>query len=151
MPGVIAGLSYGWWTHKHNRHHGSPNQEGKDPDIASGVLAFTAAVAQAGSGTAGRFVRRQGWFFFPLLLLEGVNLHVAGAELPDRAPSVPEHAAAQRAPRSAHDRLILRRARRPVPLTGLLASYAIVVRYLNAVGLRHRDPFACPLVQQFRA
>jgi hypothetical protein len=35
--------------------------------------------------------------------------------------------------------------------TSLFGSYAIVVRYLNAVGLRHRDPFACPLVQQFRA
>ena len=29
-------------------------------------------------GATGWFVRRQGWFFFPLLLLEGVNLHVAG-------------------------------------------------------------------------
>ena len=35
--------------------------------------------------------------------------------------------------------------------TSLMASYAIVVRYLNAVGLRARDPFTCPLVQQFRA
>ena len=39
----------------------------------------------------------------------------------------------------------------PYTQTSLLRSYAIVVRYLNAVGLRFRDPFACPLVQQFRA
>jgi fatty acid desaturase len=39
----------------------------------------------------------------------------------------------------------------PYTQTSLLGSYAIVLRYLNAVGLRHRDPFACPLVQQFRA
>jgi hypothetical protein len=32
-----------------------------------------------------------------------------------------------------------------------MTSYGIVVRYLNAVGLRSRDPFACPLVQQYRA
>ena len=60
MSGVFAGLSYGWWTHKHNRHHGAPNQEGKDPDIASGVLAFTPAHragtdrARPGGSSAGR-------------------------------------------------------------------------------------------------
>ena len=35
--------------------------------------------------------------------------------------------------------------------TSLFGSYAIVVRYLNRVGLRSRDPFACHIVQQFRA
>jgi len=35
--------------------------------------------------------------------------------------------------------------------TRLLQSYGIVVRYLNAVGLKHRDPFQCPLVQRYRA
>ena len=34
--------------------------------------------------------------------------------------------------------------------TTLLKSYGIVVRYLNAVGLRARDPFECPLVSQYR-
>lgn len=34
--------------------------------------------------------------------------------------------------------------------TGLLQSYAIVVRYLNRVGLSAVDPFECPLVRQFR-
>jgi fatty acid desaturase len=35
--------------------------------------------------------------------------------------------------------------------TSLAASYGIVVRYLNKVGLDARDPFTCPLVQQYRA
>jgi len=35
--------------------------------------------------------------------------------------------------------------------SGLVQSYGIVVRYLNAVGLKHRDPFQCPLVQRYRA
>ena len=35
------GLSYGWWVSKHHRHHAHPNQQGADPDIAIGVLAFT--------------------------------------------------------------------------------------------------------------
>ena len=34
--------------------------------------------------------------------------------------------------------------------TSLLRSYAIVVRYLNRVGLAERDPFSCPLVRQYR-
>nr|WP_202422073.1 acyl-CoA desaturase [Gordonia sp. SID5947] len=34
--------------------------------------------------------------------------------------------------------------------TSLVASYAIVVRYLNQAGLGERDPFTCPLVQTYR-
>ena len=34
--------------------------------------------------------------------------------------------------------------------TGLIQSYAIVVRYLNRVGLFAMDPFHCPLVRQYR-
>ena len=32
----------------------------------------------------------------------------------------------------------------------LLGSYGIVIAYLNRVGLSARDPFDCPMVQQFR-
>lgn len=34
--------------------------------------------------------------------------------------------------------------------TGLLASYGIVVNYLNRVGLSAADPFDCPLVKRYR-
>ncbi|ANY23175.1 fatty acid desaturase family protein [Gordonia terrae] len=34
--------------------------------------------------------------------------------------------------------------------TSLVASYGIVIRYLNQVGLGHRDPFTCPLVRTYR-
>ena len=76
MAGLFAGLSYSWWRDKHNRHHAAPNQEGRDPDVAPGALAFTREIAeQRNNGFAGWFVRRQGWLFFPLLTLEGLNLH----------------------------------------------------------------------------
>jgi len=75
MSGVFAGLSYGWWSHKHNRHHNKPNQEGKDPDIGPGVLAFTPSQGRSKAGAPQWFRRRQGYLFFPLLLLEGLNLH----------------------------------------------------------------------------
>jgi len=75
---LLVGLSFGWWVDKHSRHHAHPNTEGADPDIAAGALVFTAADAQARVGALGRILaRRQAWLFFPLLLLEGLNLHVA--------------------------------------------------------------------------
>jgi fatty acid desaturase len=70
------GLSYGWWVDKHNRHHAHPNTEDADPDIAVGAFAFTAAQARASRGLARLVYRYQAYLFFPLLLLEGVNLHV---------------------------------------------------------------------------
>jgi fatty acid desaturase len=38
----------------------------------------------------------------------------------------------------------------PYAETGLFRSYGIVMQYLNKVGLKHSDPFLCPLVSQLR-
>jgi fatty acid desaturase len=77
---LLIGLSFGWWVDKHNRHHAHPNEEGQDPDIGDGVLAFTNNQIARRHAGVGRFVaRHQAWLFFPLLLLEGLNLHVASA------------------------------------------------------------------------
>lgn len=79
IANLYAGMSYGWWTHKHSRHHAKPNQVGTDPDVANGVLVFHADPdAAPRTGLRGWVAARQGWFFFPLLLLEGLNLHVSG-------------------------------------------------------------------------
>jgi fatty acid desaturase len=72
---AFAGLSYGWWLHKHNRHHSGPNQEGRDPDIGPGPIAFTPALARTRTGWAAALTRWQGVWFFLLLPLEGLNLH----------------------------------------------------------------------------
>lgn len=77
ISGLFVGLSHGWWQGKHNRHHANPNKEGADPDIAAGVLAFTPNVARDRRGLGARVTHRQGYFFFPLLLLEGLHLHVS--------------------------------------------------------------------------
>src|SRR3569833_699562 len=75
---LLVGLSYGWWVTKHNRHHANPNHEGRDPDIASGAIAFTPGDALARKAWPARaMARRQTNLFVPLLLLEGINLHVA--------------------------------------------------------------------------
>jgi fatty acid desaturase len=71
------GFSYGWWVDKHTRHHTHPNQEGKDPDIGGGVVAFTDGQVHASRGPVRFIVRHQRYLFFPLLMLEGIQLHVA--------------------------------------------------------------------------
>ncbi|GAA2025871.1 acyl-CoA desaturase [Pseudokineococcus marinus] len=76
---LVAGLSYGWWTGKHTRHHQAPNQLGVDGDVEPGALSFTVEAAESRRGALRWLTRHQGWLFFPLLLLEGVNLHVASA------------------------------------------------------------------------
>ncbi len=71
------GLSYGWWTDKHNRHHAHPNTEGADPDIMMKVLAFTASQARASRGLPRLAFRYQAYLFFPLLLGEAFSVHAA--------------------------------------------------------------------------
>jgi len=251
LSGLFAGLSYGWWKGKHNKHHNAPNQEGKDPDIGPGVLAFTPALVAPRTGVAARFTRRQGWFFFPLLTLEGAALHVASMQTlwqskeikhrwvelsfimsrligyvavlfvllpPGKAAAfigvqlalfgvllggsfAPNHKGMPIVPANMKVDFLRRQVlmsrnirggrvtdfamgglnyqiehhlfpsmpranlKRAQPIvraycaangvayteTRLLQSYGIVVRYLNAVGLKHRDPFQCPLVQRYRA
>ena len=53
---------------------------GTDPDIVDGPIAFVPDVAAQRSGIAAWLTRRQGWFFFPLLTLEGAALHVASIQ-----------------------------------------------------------------------
>jgi fatty acid desaturase len=89
LAGVFTGLSYGWWRSKHNRHHAAPNQVGKDPDIGDGAIAFTPEGATSRTGLAGWLARHQGWFFFPLLLLEVLNLHMSSVMTVLRPNTVP--------------------------------------------------------------
>ena len=251
LAGVFAGLSYGWWKDKHNRHHVAPNQEDRDPDIGPGAIAFTRDIAaRRSTGFPGWFMRRQGWLFFPLLTLEGINLHIeslrtlfgpdavahrrieaalvvtrlaafvvvllmllpvgkaaaffciqmavfglclGGSFAPNHKgmPIVPpttkidflrrqvlmsrnvrgglfvdavmgglnyqiEHHLFPSMPRPNLKRVqpIVREycAEHEVSYTevGLLESYGIVVDYLNNVGLRHHEPFECPVMSQYR-
>lgn len=250
IAGAFTGLSHAWWTGKHDRHHASPNREGHDPDIGPGLLAFTPSAAEGRtSGLAGWFQRHQGWLFFPLLTLEGVNLHaeslrelvrggagrrgelavvvvrlagyvaavlvllpplkalcfvavqlavlglcLGGAFAPNHKgmPILPrtttidflqrqvlmsrnvrggplvdvamgglnyqiEHHLFPRMPRPnlrlAQPLVRAHCREHGIPYTelGLVASYAVVVDYLNHVGLRARGPFECPLAADLRS
>jgi fatty acid desaturase len=78
---LFIGLSYGWWLKKHNAlHHANPNKAGVDPDIAPGTLVFVAEDARERTGVAKWFAARQGWAFFPLLTLAGLQLHVQSVQ-----------------------------------------------------------------------
>ncbi|MGK0721452.1 fatty acid desaturase family protein [Leucobacter sp. W1478] len=71
----FVGLSYSWWDSKHSRHHSNPNVVGKDPDIDVDTISFVQEDAAKSRGLVRMITRKQGWLFFPLLTLEGANLH----------------------------------------------------------------------------
>lgn len=246
----VVGISYAWWMTKHTRHHANPNKLGKDPDIDFDTISFTEESAAKQRGVMAFVTRRQGWLFFPMLTLEGINLHVTslrtlfsrgpvkgrwielglmaarfaiyfgaiftflplgmafafigvqlavfgiymGASFAPNHKGMPiipkdakldffskqvltsrnisggwwasalfgglnyqvEHHLFPNMPRPhlAKTREIVREYCRtldvPYTETTVLQSYAIVVRYLNRVGLAARDPFDCPMVNQFR-
>jgi fatty acid desaturase len=77
---LLVGVSFGWWVAKHDRHHSNPNHEDLDPDIDIPALAFTAGQARDKRGLARVVARYQAFLFFPLLLLEAAQLHVASAK-----------------------------------------------------------------------
>ncbi|GEN79880.1 fatty acid desaturase family protein [Actinotalea fermentans] len=252
IANLYAGMSYGWWQHKHSRHHAKPNQVGADPDIDPDVIVFhTTELERPRTGVRGWLTQRQGWLFFPLLLLEGLNLHVSGVKtIFGRGPVkrrpveiafitlrlggylalvfwvlpvgmafaflgvqlgifgvymgavfAPNHKGMPIVPRDARIDFLRRQVlmsrnirggrvtdvamgglnyqiehhlfpsmprpnlRRAQPIvrefcaahrvhyteTSLARSYAIVIRYLNAVGLAARDPFQCPLAAEYRS
>ncbi|MEU2057678.1 fatty acid desaturase family protein [Streptomyces bungoensis] len=72
-----VGMSYGWWMNKHTRHHAHPNHEDLDPDVAPDILVWSPDQARASRGLARLIGGHQALLFFPLLTLEGFNLHVA--------------------------------------------------------------------------
>ncbi len=249
---LFVGLSYGWWRHKHSRHHANPNKEGADPDLELPVIAVTPDRARRGRNRFTRWVMaHQGAFFFPLLLLEGISLHASSVRrVLSREPVerrwieiifltirlvgfvalvfivlspglaaaflavqlglfgfylgacfAPNHKGMPIVPKDMKIDFLRRQAamsrnirgsritdiamgglnyqiehhlfpsmprphlreaskiisaycrRHDVPYmtTGLFESYAIVIRYINRVGLGERDPFDCPLLAQRRA
>lgn len=71
---LALGFSYAGWVTTHNQHHAHPNQLGRDPDVDFSVLAFSKSQALEKTGIRRWVVDRQAYLFFPMLLLEAVNL-----------------------------------------------------------------------------
>ncbi|MYV99720.1 acyl-CoA desaturase [Streptomyces sp. SID3343] len=84
---LLMGMSTGWWNAKHNKHHANPNHLDKDPDVGVGVLVWDEGQTAGRTGFMGWLTRNQARLFFPLLLLEGLNLKVNGLmDLKNRTP-----------------------------------------------------------------
>ncbi len=81
LGNLLVGMSFGWWQGKHTRHHDKPNQLGADPDIEIPVIAVSEERAEKqkqGSRLVRWLTAHQGYFFFPILLLEGFSLYASG-------------------------------------------------------------------------
>lgn len=74
LANLFAGLSYGFWMRKHNRHHAKPNQIGSDPDIDIRVLSFTTESLESKTGPEKVISKNQGWMFPFLLFFTGFDL-----------------------------------------------------------------------------
>jgi len=75
---LMLGMSYGWWVHKHNLHHGNPNDVDLDPDIKVGAIAYSAEHVME-RGRFGRLAAMyQAYLFFPLTTLLAWSMHVTG-------------------------------------------------------------------------
>jgi fatty acid desaturase len=83
---LLLGMGAAWWSDKHNKHHANPNHVGKDPDVEVGALVWTRAQAVERRGFARFLTKYQAWLFFPMLLLEGLVLKVAGFQDLRRLP-----------------------------------------------------------------
>jgi fatty acid desaturase len=83
---ACLGLSYGWWLDKHNRHHAHPNDLDRDPDVRAGALVFDPTQAPGRRGLPRLLTSAQAYLFFPLLLLEGLHLHVSSVRAVHSGP-----------------------------------------------------------------
>lgn len=78
LANLFVGISYAWWMNKHSRHHANPNVVGKDPDIDPDFIVFNEEDAAKVNWITSFMTRKQGYLFFPMLMLEGFNLHLQG-------------------------------------------------------------------------
>jgi fatty acid desaturase len=77
VANVAVGMSYGWWTDKHTRHHNNPNHDDLDPDVQPEVLIWATESAWGRRGLKAFITRHQAGLFFPLLTLLGIDLRIS--------------------------------------------------------------------------
>jgi len=84
---LLLGMSYGWWVHKHNLHHGNPNDVDLDPDIKVGAIAYSLDHALARRRFGRLVAMYQAYLFFPLTTLLAWSMHVTGWTYLIKGPS----------------------------------------------------------------
>ena len=83
---LVLGISFHCWMRTHSEHHGHPNHIDLDPDIHFPIVAFTEGHAAAANPVAKWFIRRQSFFFFPLLMLMVTSLRMDSLQFLRRNP-----------------------------------------------------------------
>ena len=78
LCGFVTGLTPSWWQDKHNAHHISPNQVGRDGDIEVSTFVYTEEQALAARGFLRFMVKYQAFLFYPVLLLTSLSLFFGG-------------------------------------------------------------------------
>jgi fatty acid desaturase len=73
---LILGMSYGWWKHKHTKHHNHPNQTTLDPDINIAFLAFDENQSLRARYPTRFMIRYQAFFFLPLLTVSVLAMRI---------------------------------------------------------------------------
>lgn len=76
----LIGLSRSWWIDTHNQHHVNPNDLDLDPHTAIPIFAFDDAQVREKRGLPRLLVGYQAFYFFPILLLQGIGAKVASAQ-----------------------------------------------------------------------
>ena len=77
---LLLGISRSWWIDTHNQHHVNPNDLDLDPHTALPVFAFSEEQARSKRGPLRLLVGYQSFYFFPILLLEGMGVRAASAQ-----------------------------------------------------------------------
>ena len=65
---LLIGVSYSWWTAKHNQHHATPNHSEQDPDLDYPMLVFESAS-----------IRDRKRVFYPVIAYQAVLYLFLGA------------------------------------------------------------------------
>jgi fatty acid desaturase len=79
-PNFLLGLSRSWWIETHNEHHVNPNDLERDPHTQLPIFAFSEEQARNKQGLPRRLVGYQAFYFFPILVLEGVGTKAASTQ-----------------------------------------------------------------------
>jgi fatty acid desaturase len=76
---LLTGLEGNWWRSKHDAHHATPNQEGRDPDVEIPVIALTPEQALRKGPWARPLTAIQAFLFVPAMCTLGLNWQLTGA------------------------------------------------------------------------
>ena len=74
---LFVGLSYGWWMNKHGKHHANPTRSARTTTLPPAPSSSPRRTRRPGPVSPNGSPPHQGYFFFPLLTLVALDLHIS--------------------------------------------------------------------------